>query len=60
VPRKTTDPRLIALEDEQDKARAAFERWYGRMRRAVNAMEAQRRTLARLGRRVRKIEEAGQ
>jgi len=59
MPRKTADPRVVALKDKQDKARAAFERCYTRMRRAVNAMEVQRQAVARLGRRIRKLEEEG-
>ena len=57
MPRKTTDPRIIALKDKQDNARAAFERWYARMRRAVNALEVQRQAVARLGRRIRTLEQ---
>jgi hypothetical protein len=59
MPRKTTDPRIVELRDRQDKARAAFVRWYGRMRRAVNAMEAQRQAVARLSRRIGKLEAEG-
>jgi hypothetical protein len=58
MPRKTTEPRLIALKDRQDKARAAFERWYARMRRAVNAMESNRRAVARLERRICALDSA--
>jgi hypothetical protein len=57
MPHKATDPRVIALKDKQDQARAAFERWYARMRRAVSAMEKQSRPLARLERRIRTPEE---
>jgi hypothetical protein len=59
MPRKTTDPRIVELRDRQDKARAAFVRWYLRMRRAVNAMEAQRQAVARLDRRIGKLEAEG-
>jgi hypothetical protein len=57
MPRKTTDPRVIALKDKQEQARATFARWYARLRRAVAAMEKQRRLLARLERRIRNLEE---
>ena len=57
MPRKTIGPRLIALKDKQDKARAAFERWYSHTRRAVNALEEQRRAVARLQRRIDRLEQ---
>jgi hypothetical protein len=50
MPRKTTDPRRIALEDKADRARADFERWYVRCKRAFTAMEKARQRLIRLQR----------
>lgn len=56
--KKTADPRLIALADQEQQAREAFERWYGRMRRAVAAMEKARHRIVRLQRLQRKLGEA--
>jgi hypothetical protein len=52
VPKKTSDPKLIALKDEAAKAAADCERWYSRLKRAFNRLEKARRRLARLQRRV--------
>jgi hypothetical protein len=56
MPRKTIDPKRIALLDKADKARADFERWYARLKRAFNRMEQSRRTLARLQRQLDKLD----
>ena len=56
MPRKTTDPRRIALEDKADRARADFEPWYVRCKRAFTAMEKARQRLARLQRQLAQLE----
>jgi hypothetical protein len=48
--KKTTDPKRLSLLHKADKARADFEKWYARMRRAFNAMEKARLKLVRLQR----------
>jgi hypothetical protein len=48
--KKTTDPKRLALLDKADKARADYEKWYARMRRAFNRCEKSRLKLTRLQR----------
>jgi predicted nucleic acid-binding Zn-ribbon protein len=55
VSRKAKDPRLIALLDKQQKARAEFERCYTRFRRITNRMEKARQQVLRLGRSIDKL-----
>jgi hypothetical protein len=55
--RKTTDPRLIALLDQKEKLGRECERWWRRLRRAVNELEKRRRRLARLEKRAREMEQ---
>jgi hypothetical protein len=57
MPRKTTDPRLIALLDQKEKLAGECEHWWRRLRRAVNELEKRRRQLARLDKRAREIEQ---
>jgi hypothetical protein len=57
MPRKTTDPRVIALLDQKAKLAGECERWWRRLRRAVNELEKRRRRLARLDRRVHEMEQ---
>jgi hypothetical protein len=56
MPRKTNDPRKVALNDRIEKCRADFERWYARAKRAFGKMEKVRRTLGRLRRQLAKLE----
>jgi hypothetical protein len=56
MPRKTTDPKLIALKDRLDKAGQGCDRWWRRLRRAVNALEKLRRQMARLSRQIHDLE----
>ena len=56
VPRKTIDPKRLALLDRQDKLRADFERSYSRMKRAFTRMEKARRAIARLARQLVKLD----
>jgi hypothetical protein len=58
MPRKTTDPRLIALLDKREKLRADCERHYSRMRRAFNRLEKSRRALTRLAKRIDALQNA--
>lgn len=51
-PRKETDPRLIALRDREAKERERFERAYRRLRRALGVMEASRRAIVRIQKRI--------
>jgi len=51
--RKTADPRRLAL---LDKARAGFERWYGRLKRAFTALEKHKRQAVRLARQLDKLD----
>ena len=39
MPRKTTNPKRIALLNRLDKCREDFERWYSRTKRAFGRME---------------------
>jgi len=57
MPRKTKDPRLIALFDKRHKLRADCERHYGRMKRAFNRLEKTRQQLARVCKRIIALEE---
>jgi hypothetical protein len=50
MPRKTQDPKCIALLDRLDRCRADFERWYGRLKRAFTRLEKIRRQITRLNR----------
>lgn len=52
MPRKTTDPRRIALLDKRAMLQAECERHYGRMKRAFNRLEKARRALARIAKRI--------
>lgn len=54
MPRKTTDPKLVALLDRREKAAAACERWYARLARAFRALEKHRAQVRRLERRIEK------
>jgi hypothetical protein len=49
---KTRDPKLLALLDRQEKLRRDFVRNYARMRRAFSRVKIDRRTLARLRKRI--------
>jgi hypothetical protein len=52
MPRKTKDPKLLALLDKAHRARADYERWYARLKRAFNALEKARQRIMRLQRRI--------
>jgi hypothetical protein len=52
MPRKKTDPRLVALLDKPAKLQADCERHYARMRRAFNRLDKTRRQLARVSKRI--------
>ena len=52
MPRKTSDPQLIALMDQRAKAQAEFDRWYSRLKRAFTRLDTARRKVARLGKRI--------
>lgn len=54
--RKTTDPKLVALLDQREQARGSYERWWSRLRRAVNKLEAERRRVRRLTKRIDECE----
>jgi hypothetical protein len=54
--KKTADPRRLALLDKLDKARAGFERWYARLKRAFTAMEKCKRQAVRLSRQLAKLD----
>jgi hypothetical protein len=54
--RKTTDPKLIALRDKLAKAAAAHDRWFSKLKRAVNTLDRLRRQLVRLSRQVQEME----
>lgn len=59
--RKSTDPTLVALMDEQAKTIGDFDRWYARMKRAFSRMDKLKNKLSRLARRIeaRQAESAG-
>ena len=44
MPRKSSDPRLIAPRDAQAKAQAEYDRWYSRLKRAFTRLDTARRT----------------
>ena len=48
MPRKRTDPRLVALLDKQAKLRQQFERDFSRLLRITHRLEKARRSLGRL------------
>jgi hypothetical protein len=50
MPRKRTDPRLVALVDKQAKLRQQFERDFSRLLRITHRLEKTRRALVRLAR----------
>ncbi|HKI36886.1 MAG TPA: hypothetical protein VKA46_33850 [Gemmataceae bacterium] len=52
MPRKTSDPRLIALLDQLAKAQADCDRYYARLKRAFNRHEKARRTVLRIEKRI--------
>jgi hypothetical protein len=58
MPRKRTDPRLVALLDKQAKLRQQFERDFSRLLRITHRLEKTRRALARLARQLEQMEAA--
>ena len=52
MPRKTKDPALVVLMDEQKRTVAEFERWYARCKRAFTRMDKIKKKLVRLGKRL--------
>jgi hypothetical protein len=52
--RKTADPVLIRLRDQETAARERFEKLYSRLKRTFNALEKTRRAVVRLQRRIEK------
>jgi hypothetical protein len=56
MPRKTKDPRLVALLDERQKATAAVERWFARLKRAMSALDKARSKARRLTKRIAEFE----
>ena len=56
MPRKTIDPKRIALLDRQAKLQAECERHYGRMKRAFNRLEKARRALSRTARQLDRMD----
>jgi len=57
VRRKVCDPRRLALEAKADKARADFEKWYRRLKRAPTGCEKARRHMANVRRRLARLDE---
>jgi hypothetical protein len=57
MPRKTRDPRLIALLDKREKLQTDCERHYVRMKRAFNRLEKTRQALTRVCKRITALEE---
>ncbi len=58
MPRKTIDPRCVALLDRQAKVRQQFERDFSRLVRVTHRLEKTRRALARLARQVEQLDAA--
>jgi hypothetical protein len=56
MPRKTNDPRKVALNDRIEKCRADFEKWYARARRAFTRMDKTKRTIVRLQRQLARLD----
>ena len=50
--RKTRDPVLIALLDEQQKTIAAYEKAYSRLKRAFTRMDKLKKKIVRLARKI--------
>jgi hypothetical protein len=48
-------PREVLLRDRLAKARAGFERWYSRLKRAFTAMERERGRAVRLQRQIERL-----
>ena len=59
--KKSTDPTLVALMDQQAKTVGEFERWYARLKRAFSRMDKLKKKIIRLSRRIeaRQTENAG-
>jgi hypothetical protein len=57
MPRKTKDPRLIALLDKREKLQTDCERHYRKLRLNFNRLEKSRQQLARLCKRINTFEE---
>jgi hypothetical protein len=50
--RRSKDPELAALRDQQEQTLAEFERWYTRCKRAFTRMDKVKKKLTRLGRKI--------
>lgn len=50
--RKTRDPVLVDLLDQQQKTFADFERWYAKLKRAFTRLDKLKRKLARLAKKI--------
>jgi hypothetical protein len=50
------DPRRLALAGKLDKARADYERWYVRLKRAFTALEKAKRRAVRLSRQLDRLD----
>jgi hypothetical protein len=55
-PRETIDPKRLALLAKADAARASFERWYRRLKRAMTGREKARRHMANVQRQPAKLD----
>ena len=58
MPRKTRDPVLIALLDEQHKTTLQYEQWYSRLKRTFTRMDKLKKKLVRLAKKIQKHESA--
>jgi hypothetical protein len=58
MPRKTIDPRRLALLDRQAKLRQQFEKGFSRLLRITHRLEKTRRALGRLARQLEQAESA--
>jgi hypothetical protein len=58
MPRKTIDPKRVALLDRQAKLRQQFERDFSRLLRITHRLEKCRKGLARLARQLEAMETA--
>jgi hypothetical protein len=55
MPRKKTDPLLVALLDKRAELQADCDKHYTRMRRAFNRLEKTCRQLARVSKRISEV-----
>jgi hypothetical protein len=57
--KKESDPGRVAMHEKLAQAQADFERWYGRLKRAFNAMEKAKSRVQRLRKKLDALDREG-